>query len=86
MRRVCPTWILSLYIKMRTLAGALLDERGQDLIEYVLVASLISLPAVVSVKSLARSVGTAFTSIGTKLGTYISWPGRAGDRTLESSA
>ena len=72
MRRVCPIWMSSLFKKIRTLADALLDERGQDLIEYVLVASLISLAAVVSVKSLATSVGTAFTTIGTKLGTYIS--------------
>jgi pilus assembly protein Flp/PilA len=54
------------------LAEALLDERGQDLIEYVLVASLISLAAMVGVKSVATAVGTAFTNIGTKLGTYIS--------------
>jgi pilus assembly protein Flp/PilA len=69
---VCPIWIPSLYVKIRTLAGALLDERGQDLIEYVLVASLISLAAMVGVKSVATAVGTAFTTIGTKLGTYIS--------------
>jgi Flp pilus assembly pilin Flp len=50
----------------------LLDERGQDLIEYVLVASLISLAAMVGVKSVATAVGAAFTNIGTKLGTYIS--------------
>ena len=68
----CPIWILELYIKMQTLAHALLDERGQDLIEYVLVASLISLAAIVAVKSMATSVGAAFTHIGTKLGTYIS--------------
>jgi Flp pilus assembly pilin Flp len=72
MRRVCPTWVLDLYIKIQTLAEALLDERGQDLIEYVLVASLISLAAIVGVKSVATSVGNAFTGIGTKLGTYIS--------------
>jgi pilus assembly protein Flp/PilA len=64
--------MLTLYIKIQTLAEALLDERGQDLIEYVLVASLISLAAVVCVKSMATAVGTAFTNIGTKLGTYIS--------------
>jgi len=50
----------------------LLYERGQNLIEYVLVASLISLAAIVGVKSVATKIGTAFTSIGTKLGTYIS--------------
>jgi pilus assembly protein Flp/PilA len=69
---MCPIWILSSYIKIQTLAGALLDERGQDLIEYVLVASLISLAGVVCVKSVATSVGNAFTSIGTKFSTYTS--------------
>ena len=72
MRRMCPIWMFRLYTRIRTLAEALLDERGQDLIEYVLVASLISLAAMVGVKSVATAVGTAFTNIGTKLGTYIS--------------
>ena len=40
-----PVWILRLYIRIQALAEALLDERGQDLIEYVLLASLISLAA-----------------------------------------
>ena len=72
MRRMCPIWMLSLYTKIRTLAEALLDERGQDLIEYVLVASLISLAAIAGVSGVATAVGTAFTTIGTKLGTYMS--------------
>jgi len=50
----------------------LLDERGQNLIEYVLVASLISLAAIVGFTSVATAVGNAVTNIGTKLGTYIS--------------
>jgi pilus assembly protein Flp/PilA len=69
---VCPVWILSLYRKILTLAEGLLDRRGQSLIEYVLVASLISLAAIVGVKSVATTVGNAFITIGTKLGTYIS--------------
>ena len=68
----CPVWALSLYIRIQTLAEALLDDRGQDLIEYVLLATLISLAAVVSVKSYATAVGTAFTKLGTKLSTYTS--------------
>jgi len=64
--------MLSLYIKLQTLAEALLDERGQDLIEYVLVASLISLAAIVSISGVATAIGAAFTSMGTKLGTYTS--------------
>jgi Flp pilus assembly pilin Flp len=48
------------------------DERGQDLVEYAVVASLISLAALVAVKGVATAVGAAFVNIGTKLGTYIS--------------
>ena len=64
--------MLGLYIKLQTLAEALLDERGQDLIEYVLVASLISLAAIIGVRSVATKVSAAFTTIGTKLASYTS--------------
>jgi len=43
------------------------DESGQDLIEYALVAALIGLGAVVSMKSLSTKIGSAFTGIGTSL-------------------
>ena len=50
----------------------LLDESGQDLIEYLVLAALIVLGAVVSMSGLATTIGTAFTSVGTKLTTYTS--------------
>ena len=43
------------------------DESGQDLIEYALVAALIGLGAVASLKSISTIIGTVFTSIGTNL-------------------
>jgi pilus assembly protein Flp/PilA len=43
------------------------DESGQDLIEYALVAALVGLGAVASMKTLATTIGTAFGSIGTAL-------------------
>ena len=43
------------------------DESGQDLIEYALAAALIGLAAVTSMRSLATSISSAFTSIGTQL-------------------
>jgi pilus assembly protein Flp/PilA len=43
------------------------DESGQDLIEYALLAALIGLAAVTSIKGLATSISTAFTSIGTSV-------------------
>jgi len=43
------------------------DDSGQDLIEYALVAALIGLGAVVSMKSLNTKIASAFDSIGTSL-------------------
>ncbi|MGI4828340.1 MAG: Flp family type IVb pilin [Janthinobacterium lividum] len=43
------------------------DESGQDLIEYALVAALIGLGAVVSMRSFAGTIGNAFTSVGNTL-------------------
>lgn len=47
------------------------DESGQDLIEYALVAALIGLGAVASMKSLANTIGNAFNSIGTSLSSNV---------------
>ena len=43
------------------------DESGQDLIEYALVAALVGLGAVASMKSLASSINTAFSTVGNNL-------------------
>jgi pilus assembly protein Flp/PilA len=45
-------------------------EEGQDLIEYALVVALIALAATAGMTSVATSINTAFTNIGTKLTTY----------------
>ena len=64
---------LKLYMKMRNLTDAFIeDQSGQDLVEYALVLALIALAATVSMKTLATNIGTAFTSVGTKLTTYTS--------------
>jgi pilus assembly protein Flp/PilA len=64
---------LKLYIKMQGLKSALVkDQSGQDLIEYALVVALIALAATAGMKTVATAIGTAFTSVGTKLGTYTS--------------
>jgi pilus assembly protein Flp/PilA len=47
------------------------DESGQDLIEYALVAALIGLGAVASLKSVSGIIGNVFTSIGTNLTSAI---------------
>lgn len=48
------------------------DESGQDLIEYALVAALIALGAVTSMKTVSTAIGDAFTSIETQLSSALS--------------
>jgi pilus assembly protein Flp/PilA len=55
----------------RILSGLLVDESGQDLIEYALVAALIALGATAAMTSLAGSISTAFSTVGTKLTTAV---------------
>ena len=43
------------------------DESGQDLIEYALVAALIALGAVASMKTVSTAIGNAFATINTNL-------------------
>jgi pilus assembly protein Flp/PilA len=43
------------------------DESGQDLIEYALVAALIALGATAAMTTLSGSIGSAFSSVGSKL-------------------
>jgi pilus assembly protein Flp/PilA len=58
------------YLK-RLLSNILRDESGQDLIEYALVAALVGLAATASMKTLATTIGTALTGIGTRLTSAI---------------
>jgi pilus assembly protein Flp/PilA len=51
----------------QALFGVLQDESGQDLIEYALVAALIALGATAAMNTLATSISSAFTTVGTKL-------------------
>jgi pilus assembly protein Flp/PilA len=49
----------------------LMDEQGQDLIEYALVVALIAFGATAAMTTLAGSISTAFGNVGTTLGSYI---------------
>ena len=60
--------LLRLQIRMRIM----LDENGQDLIEYALVVALIAFAATVGMTKVANGINNAFTSIATKLSTYVS--------------
>lgn len=48
------------------------EEDGQGLVEYVLILALVAFAAVAGMSSLATSINSAFTKVGTYLGKYIS--------------
>lgn len=52
-------------------AKLIVEESGQDLIEYALVAALIGLGAVTSMRTLSTSISSAFGSVGTQLTTAV---------------
>jgi pilus assembly protein Flp/PilA len=47
------------------------DESGQDLIEYALIAAIISLGAAATMKTLAETMSTALSGIGSRLTTAV---------------
>jgi pilus assembly protein Flp/PilA len=59
-------------LKLQTKIKILLNDNGQDLIEYALVVALIAFAATVGMNSLANSINTTFAKIGTTLTTYVS--------------
>ncbi len=48
------------------------EDEGQGLIEYVLIIALVAFAAVTGMQSFANSINSAFTTVGTYLGKYIS--------------
>ena len=46
-------------------------EEAQDLVEYALVVALIAFGATAAMSSLANSISTAFSSVGTTLTTSV---------------
>jgi pilus assembly protein Flp/PilA len=59
--------LLKLSVKLQTL---MLQEEGQDLIEYALVVALIAFAATAGMSTLATNINAAFTAIGTTLTSY----------------
>jgi pilus assembly protein Flp/PilA len=59
--------MLKLYIKMQNLKSSLMQEEGQDLVEYALVVALIALAATAGMKTLASDINAAFNGIGATL-------------------
>jgi pilus assembly protein Flp/PilA len=58
-------------LKLSVMLQILMEENGQDLIEYALVVALIAFAATAGMGSLATAINTAFGKMGTKLGTYV---------------
>jgi Flp pilus assembly pilin Flp len=48
------------------------DESGQGLVEYMLILALIAFGAVLAMKDLAVSISSAFSKIGSMLGSSLS--------------
>jgi len=59
--------MLALYVKLQTALQSLKDERGQDLIEYALLAALIASACTAAMTSLATAISTQFGTISGKL-------------------
>ena len=51
----------------RMLGRLLHDESGQDLVEYALVATLVALGAIASIRRVTTGIGTVFASVGSTL-------------------
>ena len=51
---------VKLYVKSQELFS---DEAGQDLVEYALIISLISVAAIVFLPGLATAISAAFTAV-----------------------
>ncbi len=52
---------------LRITTRLLVEEDGQDLIEYALMAALVGLGAVASIRGLATKISSAFATVGTSL-------------------
>jgi pilus assembly protein Flp/PilA len=56
---------LKLYIKLQNLAK---NEQGQDLVEYALLASIIALGCISTMKGLATFLNNTFSNISNSIG------------------
>lgn len=57
---------------IRSFQRLVVQEHGQDLVEYALVVALIAFGATAGMKSLATGLNTAFSNISSRLGSYVS--------------
>jgi len=57
--------------KFASLAQFHREEEGQGLVEYVLLIALVAFAATAGMSKLASSINSAFSTVGTVLGTYV---------------
>jgi pilus assembly protein Flp/PilA len=55
----------------RSALTLLQDERGQDLVEYALVAALVALAAIAAVSRVGSAASSLFISVGSKITTSV---------------
>jgi pilus assembly protein Flp/PilA len=60
-----------LSFRMELLKHPLQNEQAQDLIEYALLVAFVAFAATAGMQSLATSINTAFTTIGTDVTSAI---------------
>lgn len=56
--------LLKIYVKFQGLAGS---EEGQDLVEYALLLTMISLALISGMSGIAKAVNTVFSNISSSL-------------------
>ena len=61
--------LLKLYIKFQDM---MTSEEGQDLVEYALIVGLVAFGATAGMSHLAGAINTAFNTVSTKFGSYVS--------------
>ncbi len=54
-----------------SIARLVRDERGQDLIEYALLAGFISLVAIIAITVLGTGINAVFLDLATRVGAII---------------
>lgn len=57
---------------MKSLANLHQDESAQGLVEYVLIIALVAFAATAGMSTLASSINSAFTKVGSIMGSYVS--------------
>jgi pilus assembly protein Flp/PilA len=58
-------------LRLQTKIQIMLDDNGQDLIEYALVVALIAFAATVGMGNVANGINNAFSKISSKLASAI---------------